>query len=492
METFSWPLAAEFIDREGELGSLEAWWASSERRPVALVGRRRVGKSWLFRRFADGKPAVLLICDELPVSAQLARFAGELRQVLGVRPDLPDVASLFQVIFRAAAEQKLLVVIDEFPWLLGSTAAAARRTLSTIQAVMEQERDQSAIKLVLCGSHVGQMNALFSERNPMHGRLIRTEVRALPFGEAALFFPGDDGITAFERYAIAGGMPLYLRLIASGRVRTAVCQAILDRAGLLWNEGRSILEQELREPRVYFGILEQLASGEKELNEIAQALRMEGASVGKYLTTLAGLRLIDRKLPAGSPPSARGGHWRLLDPFLRFWFRFVFPYQDSLESGLRPGDLYDGWVAPALASHIAPVFEQWCRAWLLAHHGRTAAAVGNWWGNAAGRFRRSGERSAEEIDVVGTLGNKVTLVAECKWTSSRLGPKVLADLDTYKIPALAESGLKLSDGLKIFLFAKSGYTDSLREIAAGDSRVELVDVPAELAASIDEQAAPAS
>jgi hypothetical protein len=176
----------------------------------------------------------------------------------------------------------------------------------------------------------------------MHGRLIRTEVRALPFGEAALFFPGDDGITAFERCAIAGGMPLYLRLIASGQVRTAVCQAILDRAGLLWNEGRSILEQELREPRVYFGILEQLASGEKELNEIAQALRMEGASVGKYLTTLAGLRLIDRKLPVGSPPTARGGHWRLLDPFLRFWFRFVFPYQDSLESGLRPGDLYDG------------------------------------------------------------------------------------------------------------------------------------------------------
>jgi AAA+ ATPase superfamily predicted ATPase len=481
MDAYSWPLSREFLDRTMELARLEEWWTSSERRPVALVGRRRVGKSWLFRRFADGKPAVFLLAEQLPAGAQLTRFAEALEPVLGVRPELPDVAALFRVVFRAAQREKLLVVIDEFPWLLGSSATTSRRTLTTIQSVMESERDQSQIKLILCGSHVGQMDALFGERNPMHGRLIRTEVRPLPFGEAALFLDPRDSVAAFERYAIAGGMPLYLERLAHGSVRSAVCREVLDRNGPLWNEGRSILEQELREPRIYFGILEQLATGEKELNDIAQPMRMDGAVVSKYLSTLMELRLVERRLPLGAGAASRGGHWRLMDPFLRFWFRFVFPFQNDLESGLRPADLYDAEIAPALASHVAPVFEDWCRAWLRANHGQLATTIGTWWGNAANQFRRTKERTAEEIDAVGTLRGRVTLVAECKWTSKELGPPVLTALDTYKIPALRQASLRLADELKIVLFARSGYAPSLRELGARDGRIELVDVPAQLA-----------
>lgn len=487
MEPYSWPLVDEFLDRARELERLDAWWDGPDRRPVAMAGRRRVGKSWLFRRFAHGKPAVLLVAEQLPPGAQLARFAESLEPVLGVRPDLPDLATLLRVLYRAARGQKLLVVIDEFPWLLGSTGVEVRRALSVVQAVMEEERDRSDIKLMLCGSQVGQMEALFGEQNPMHGRLIRTEVRPLAFSDAALFFPGLDAIAAFERYAIAGGMPLYLGRLADDSVRAAVCREILDRNGPLWNEGRSVLEQELREPRVYFGILEQLAGGEKELNEIAQPMRMDGAVVAKYLSTLVELRLVERRTPLGAHLRARSGHWRLDDPFLRFWFRFVFSYQSDLESGLRPGDLYDGEVAPFLADHVAPIFEDWCRAWLRRNRGSAATTVGAWWGNAANRFRRSKERSSEEIDAVGTLHGRVTLVAECKWTSRPLGPTVVADLDTYKIPALEDAGFRVTERPRIVLFSKAGYAASLRALSEQDDRIELVDVAAELTAYADRE-----
>ena len=111
---------------------------------------------------------------------------------------------------------------------------------------MEEERDRSKIKLILCGSHVSQMNALFNESNPMHGRLIHMEVRPLPFEDASLFFKNLDPLVAFERYSITGGMPLYLGKLSHDSVRRAVCREILDRDGALWNEGRSILEQELQ------------------------------------------------------------------------------------------------------------------------------------------------------------------------------------------------------------------------------------------------------
>lgn len=60
---YTWPLVDEFVDREAELTRLEAWWASAERMPLNVYGRRRVGKSWLLRRFGHDKPAVLLVAQ---------------------------------------------------------------------------------------------------------------------------------------------------------------------------------------------------------------------------------------------------------------------------------------------------------------------------------------------------------------------------------------------------------------------------------------------
>ena len=71
---YVWPRVEEFIDRTIEIDRLETWWAGDERMPVNLYGRRRVGKSWLFRRFAHGKPAVLLVAERLAAGAQLTRF----------------------------------------------------------------------------------------------------------------------------------------------------------------------------------------------------------------------------------------------------------------------------------------------------------------------------------------------------------------------------------------------------------------------------------
>ena len=480
-QTFEWPLVGEFINRTEELVRLESWWNSAERQPVALIGRRRVGKSWLFRRFAHEKSACILVSEKLPPGAQLTRFSEELGEFLGgVEPALTDVASLFRVLYRSARTKKQLFVIDEFPWLLGSTAPEALRTLSAIQAVMEQERDGSKAKIILCGSQVGQMESLFGEQNPMHGRLIRQDVRPLDFARATDFLSEHPPLVAFERYAIAGGMPLYLAKLSPGTVRDTVCNEVLDRDGPLWNEGRAAIEQELREPRVYFAILEALSRGDKELNEVAEPMKIDGSVVSKYLQTLMDLRIVGRHVPLGAKPLSRTGHWRLEDPFLRFWFRFVFRFQSGLETGLKATDLYDNEVAPVLADHVSPVFEDWCRSWLRTNRGSVASEVGAWWGNAANSFRKSGQRSSEEIDAVGILRSKVSLVAECKWTTKQLTPQIVTDIDTYKVPALSDHGFSVSNQLRIVLFSKSGYSDGLVELAASDQRIELVELTKEL------------
>ncbi len=78
---YHWPLLSEFRNRTVELERMDEWWTGSEREPLAMLGRRRVGKSWLFRRFAHEKAALILVAEQLPAQSQFARFAYDLEHV---------------------------------------------------------------------------------------------------------------------------------------------------------------------------------------------------------------------------------------------------------------------------------------------------------------------------------------------------------------------------------------------------------------------------
>ncbi len=73
------------------------------------------------------------------------------------------------------------------------------------------------------------------------------------------------------------------------------------------------------------------------------------------------MRIVDRELPVTAPPGSVGYRYRLADGFVRFWFRFVRPYQDQFETGMSAEDLWEAEVAPGLADHVAPAFERLCQ-----------------------------------------------------------------------------------------------------------------------------------
>lgn len=458
---------------------MQRWWDSPAREPLNLYGRRRVGKSWLFRRFAHGKPAVILVADRVVTGQQLTHMADQLRDVLGLRPQLDDVAGLFAVLYDLAARRKVLVVIDEFPYLLGTTTAEQERTLASIQAVMERMRESSKLKLVLTGSTIAQMKALQAEKSPLHGRLIPLTLWPLPFAQATLLLhdgdPADpvDPVALLTRYAVAGGMPRYLDAFSRGDLPATIAHVVVDPHSQLFNEPRTLLQTELREPAVYFSILAELAGNPQDTATIAAALRMQTRELSGYLATLESLRLAARRRPVGSRHDSRNSQWRCTDHFVRFWFRFVQPYQPELEAGADPRAHVDRNVLPQLADHTAPAFEEAVTAWVRRRHGG-ASGVGAWWGLALHRLRATKERFTEEIDTVALHGPKVTAVAEAKWTNKPLGAAVLSDVLAYKLPALAQAGYDVT-GTEIVLASRSGFTDSLRELSEQTPNVVLVE-----------------
>jgi uncharacterized protein len=477
MRTFRFAAHDRFLNRAADLRRLEAWWIDDrDRNAMTLFGRRRVGKSWLLREFAHEKPALILVAERRTSGAQLSRFADRLEPFLGLRPDLPDLAALFSVLYTLAQERKLLAVIDEFPYLLPSRSSDRGDVLTAVQAVME-ERDASKLKLLLCGSHIGQMETLLSERSPLRGRLTPLAVTPLRFADAQPFIDAGTASERIERYAVAGGATLYLdELGRGGDLRQRICDSVLDSRGPLFNDPREVLEEELRQPGVYFSLLEELSAGARSVADLATALGKKTNELGPYLKTLREMQLVEQIAPLTAGRTARDHRYRLSDGFLRFWFRFVFPFQDDLRSGLEPADHFDGEIGPVLAEHVAPVFESLCREWTRKELGRHASRIGSWWGPALNHLRQRNERFEEEIDIVGMGRAAVRIVGECKWTSGRLTAKVLDDLEQYKLPAMRQAAIKLaSRGPLIVLFSRTGFKSNLVELAAGREDVRLVD-----------------
>ncbi|MEO3938530.1 ATP-binding protein [Dermatophilaceae bacterium Soc4.6] len=480
VRTYRWPALGEFRDRTKETAELEAWWVSTSRDPISLYGRRRVGKSWLCRRFAHGKPAVILVAERAVPGQQLTQMAAELAAVLDVRPQLDTVADLFTVLYDLAARRKVLVVIDEFPYLLGTTTAEQQRTLTSIQAVMERKRDGSKLKLILTGSTISQMEDLQAEKNPLHGRLRPLSLWPMPFAPATLLLHDSDVLDQLTRYSIAGGMPHYLEALAGGVLATTIARTVVDPHSQLFSEPRNLLYSELREPAVYFSILSQLAGNPQDVASVAAALRMEPKQLAMYLATLESLRLVARHRPVGAGPSSRVSQWRCTDHFIRFWFRFVQRYQSELESGADPVAHVKANVLPHLAEHTAPVFEEVVTTWMRNRYSG-ATEVGPWWGSALNPLRAKKERFTEEIDTVVLRGKTVAAVAEAKWTSKPMGADVLTDLIDYKLPALDQAGFTTVD-TEIVLASRSGFTRGLKDLAAATPSVHLVDARDLLAA----------
>lgn len=471
MTPYLFPDHGEFLDRRAELGRLDRWWGDDhDSFPLLVYGRRRTGKSWLLREFAHGKEADFFVCDTRAEGDQLSYFAAVLGRSTGVVPALADVRTFYDVLFHRPGSGRRMVVIDEFPLLLQQSAGAD----SALAAVLE-DRASPAVKLVLCGSQVSTMESLLGARAPLHGRSTPLSLAPLGFDAARSFLPDCPAEELLTRFAVAGGMPLYLRrLRRRASLRSVICEEVLSPLAPLFDEAREVLSMELSNVATYFSLLAALSkSPSLEWSDLVQRSHVEESVASRYVRTLEDLRIVEAANPAFAPPNARRRRYRVADPFVRFWFRFVFPYQPDLSSGFRPEDHYDRNVAPFLAEHVAPAFEEVCRSWLRSRHQVSVARA--WWGPARNDLRRRKVRTTEEIDVVGALGQKVVVVGECRWQRQRMGTQVLDELVEYKLPALAQSGVDVSKA-GIALFSRSGFRSELRAAAAQRGDVELVDL----------------
>jgi len=462
----------EFVNRERELAALERLWVSAreEGQLVVVYGRRRTGKTALLRRFIQRKPAVYWTAEQTSAATLLRGFSQALWR--HANPDVPSdpdftFGSWEQALLYAgqlAVHQRVAVVIDEFPYATG----AVRRLPSLLQRLWDDSLAGTHLFLVLCGSSIGMMERqVLAYRAPLYGRRTgQLLLRPLSFSDARLFFPTYSSIQQVTAWAILGGVPAYLRQFSDRRsVMANIRQQILDPSAFLYYEPRFLVYAELREPRTSLAILEAIATGHHRPSDIARITGLERGLVGRTLATLRDLHLVERQVAVTEPypHKSRKGRYLLSDPFLRFWFRFVWPFQDHLDVGEL--DQAEETIKGQLPAFVGQAFEVLCREWIRLQGARgqlpfEPEGVGSWWD------RRG------QVDVVAlNRSEQVILLGEAKWLSRPVGVDVLEAL--RRRGTLAVPG----DGWTVYhaLFSRSGFTAELHR-RVGEERLMLVSL----------------
>lgn len=115
-----------FINRIRELAFLEKRYGSNQAELVVLYGRRRGGKTELLRRFCEGKRHFFYVADLGTTETTLAEVAKRYGELFHDDPDNVHFATwdqAFKALVRQAENERLIVVLDEFTYLLQTDAA---------------------------------------------------------------------------------------------------------------------------------------------------------------------------------------------------------------------------------------------------------------------------------------------------------------------------------------------------------------------------------
>ena len=463
-----------FIGRKNELHTLNTEYNRNSSF-VVIYGRRRVGKTTLIKEFLKNKTAFYYLATEELESQSMKRLANVIarttKNTLLQKIEFTDWLDLFQLIADYKPEEKKVLVIDEFPYLVRTNSAFP----SILQNAWDEFLKDSNVMLILSGSLIGMMQKhALSYDSPLYGR--RTaQMRLTPLPFTSIYetqnLPFEQAV---EQFALTGGVPKYLEFFEDGSpLEEQLKDAVFSKNGFLYEEPNFLLKSESLTAVNYFSIIKTIADGNHKLGKIASALGQESSSLTPYLSTLSDLGFIEKRTPITekNPKKSRKGLYFIADNFLRFWFCYVYPYKGELELDNMQivldeihKDFKEKFVAFAYEDICKDIFAKLCSNNAISF---VPSRIGSYWLNDY-----DGDT---EIDVMSVdHQNKQVFVGECKYHTKPVDAPVYFALKE-KVDNAAEIRKSFPKYNVIYgLFSKGGFTKRMLDIAKENPNILLI------------------
>jgi AAA+ ATPase superfamily predicted ATPase len=372
----------KFYDREKEFAILHENEVRSQQAAsfTVLMGRRRIGKTTLLSHVFQGKDVAYLFVSRDSEALLCRKFQDALTQQLGmtVYGTTSHFRELFEFLMKESLHRHFTVVIDEFQELYRCNPGI----FSEMQDIWDRYHTTSHINIIACGSIHSLMKRIFeNESEPLFGRPtskltlhpFRIEVLKDILHDANPNYSNED-LLCF--YMLTGGVAKYVELLVDAQCSTK--ERMLDYVcrpdSYFLSEGHDLLVNEFQgEYGTYFSILQLIAGGLTRRSEIDSALQKDTGTYLRNLDEYYGM--ISKLRPLLAKSGSKVSAYEIKDEFLRFWFRFIYPYQSMVEMGQL--DLIRQNIDKHYTEFSGRTLERYFQRKLMETGQFTQ--VGNWW-----------------------------------------------------------------------------------------------------------------
>jgi len=448
----------ELIGRSVELEEMEKRYSSSGIRTLAIMGRRRIGKTALITEFCRDKPHLILTSIEGSYSASIRSFDYSIDEFLGIKGtesrDFLDIVGRLKKL--ETGKERLVIVIDEYTYLCESEPACN----SFLQIFIDHALQEMNAFLIVSGSLVGIMeDVLMNDEGPLYKRFIGPmKIKELPYYTCREFHQNLSEEDNIRLYSMVGGIPMYHQMMGFDTVEDNVKNSLLGSYSMLREEANYIVMRELNPVSHHLDILRVISEGATSGKEIAEKVGIDDELCHRYLKRMESLNIITKLNPMCGA-SKKEKIYRVSDNLIRLYGDVILP-RITMASNEDRDYAYHS-IEESLKQFYGPAFEDICRQYVMKHY--RCKEIGSWWGKIVGE--------STDIDIVALCeenGMEYHLVCECKFRNKQTGLREMKELERRS------EYLKNCYNKRFCLFSRMGFTDELEEYAESFG-IELVD-----------------
>jgi hypothetical protein len=356
-------------------------------------------------------------------------------------------------VFEKAQEIRILLVIDELPFIINENPSF----ISDLRDLIDEYKMSTPMKLILSGSYVDTMRNLNDGNSETYGRFTSIiELKSFDYFDSANFYPNYSDEDKFLMYSVFGGVAFFNSLIDNKLSAIEnIKRLIIAPNSILQLEIKHTICAETSKVPLVNSVIELIGRGVKKYSDIKQhlSLKKDSSVNPDYLIKkLIDLEIIEKSVPINDKNNKKKISYVFKDNLMEFYYRYLFRNK-SMNATLSTDDFYSEIVEEDLKRSFLPVkFEKVAKEFLIRASQKhllqpVIYEIGTY------SFDDSKNKINRQFDVV-TLDKKGYIAYECKYTKEKIGDAVINE----EITQIHNSGLPI---YKLGFIAKNGFNDNI-------------------------------
>jgi uncharacterized protein len=474
-------LVMQIIGRANEIAELQSIYSSNKSELVAILGRRRVGKTYLVRNyFANQISFEFVGILDGTLQEHMERFAKSLGKYFYNNQTTQVPKNWFEAfdklelaILKSRSKKKKVIFLDELPWM-GASHISFKKAFSLFWNTFASTR--ADVVVIFSGSSNAWIhNKIFKDRGGLFQRVTR-RIHLAPFtlAETAQFLKNKNitlnNYAVLDAYMMLGGIPFYLELIKPNESVTQAIDRLFFKANAeLKTEFTELFKSLFNDIPIYKQIVELLAKHTEGLyrNELLKKLKTKsGGQVTSVLEELDYCGFISTTVAFGNKNKDK--KFKLTDAYTMFYLKFV---KDNTEKNkwaqITTTQKCISWSGiafeTACKAHIPQIKEALKITGILSTEG-------------AWHHKGTAEMKGAQIDLLIDRADKVISLCEIKYYNNSITlTKEMANNIRNKIASFSfHTGTKKS--LMPIIISPYGITENINSIGFIQKSIDIQDL----------------